>query len=62
MSKEQVKAVCDSFYDIALLFKRLFGIRQTSVSLLAHSLGNLNAMTWIQRATANGTIHDYRVR
>lgn len=62
MNREQVKLVCDCFYDIALQFKRLFKIEQKTPSLLCHSVARLNTMTWIERVTANGTISDYRVR
>lgn len=62
MNREQVKFLCDCFYDIALQFKRLFKIEQKTPSLLCHSVARLNTMTWVERVTANGAIIDYRVR
>jgi hypothetical protein len=62
MSKEQVKFVQDCFYDILLHFKRWFKIETKKPSLLCHSLARLESMTWVERATANGTILDYKAR
>lgn len=62
MSKEQVKAVRDFFHDVIVKLKKMFGIKPRKESLLCHSLAYLNHSTWLERATANGTIRDYRVR
>lgn len=44
------------------IIKRLFGINQTPVSLLAASLWHYNTSTWLERITANGQISDYLVK
>ena len=44
------------------IIKRLFGINQTPVSLLALSLWHYNTSTWLERITANGQIDDYIVQ
>jgi len=54
--------ITDTIHDIALLFKRVFGIRQTSVSLLAESLWHYNTSTWLERITANGILFEYEVK
>jgi len=44
------------------IIKRLFGINQTPVSLLAMSLWHYNTSTWLERSICNGTIEDYKVK
>ena len=44
------------------IIKRLFGINQTPVSLLAWSLWHYNTSTWLERITANGQFSDYIVK
>ena len=62
MSREQVKAVCDFSHDVIMKLKQLLGMKPREASLLCHSLAHLNEATWLERAIANGTIRDYRVR
>jgi len=44
------------------LIKRLFGINQTPVSLLALSLWHYNTSTWLERITANGQLDQYLIK
>lgn len=61
MSKEQVKFVCDAFYDITRKIKQVFGIKEKkSPSLLAENVAWFNNSSWLFRAIANGTIEDYK--